>query len=153
MLTNRRRSVVTVWTMVAAAVSAGVPAWSVAVEDPCILSVSEAREVGGAETVQAGSDQDTCTYRTSSSEPRLSIELVASDSEQGQARLRELADEARFTSRKQGKATTWLAQERLVGWVLEGETFVEVRVEGREPDRKVRRSLERALFRISEHLH
>jgi hypothetical protein len=150
MLTIRRRSVLTMWTLVAAV---GVPAWSVAVEDPCILSVSEAREVGGPETVQSGSDQATCTYRTSSSEPRLSIELVASASEQGQARLRELTDQARFTSRKQGKATTWLAQEQLVGWVLEGETFVEVRVEGREPDRKVRRSLERALFRISEHLH
>lgn len=139
------------WT-VASAVALAAPA-AAAVDDPCILSVSEAREVGGADTVQAGSDRDTCTYRSSSSEPRLSIELVAPTTPEGQERLRRLEDDSRFSSRKQGKATTWTAKDDLVGWVLEGETFVEVRVEGRKPDRKVKRSLELALFKISEKLH
>lgn len=153
MTTGRSRACIRAWTVAVAAVAAGVPGWPAAVADPCILSVSEAREVGGADTVQAGSDRSTCTYRSSSSEPRLSIEVVAPATQEGQQRLSQLDDDSRFTSRKQGKATTWLAKDALVGWVLEGETLVEVRVEGREPDRKVKRSLELALFKITEKLH
>jgi hypothetical protein len=148
---QRGRFGIASWTF-AGAVALAMPGLA-AIDDPCILSVSEAREVGGADTVQAGSDRETCTYRSSSSEPRLSIELVAPATPEGQERLRRLEDGAQFASRKQGKATTWTAKDELIGWVLEGDTFVEVRVEGRKPDRKVKRSLELALFKITEKLH
>jgi hypothetical protein len=153
-MTSRSRQAgfsVSAWAL--AALATGAVSSAQAIDDPCLLSVSEAREVGGAETVQAGSDRATCVYRTASSEPRLSIELVASGEPEGQSRLRQLEDESRYTSRKQGKARTWIAKDALVGWVQEGEMFVEIRVEGREYERKSKRSLEMALFRIADRLH
>lgn len=121
-------------------------------QDPCLLTLSEARELGGGEIAQASGDARRCSYVTGAGEQRLSIEIFSIDAQEAQSRLEELGDSARYTSRQKGRVTLWVSRDdELAGWVRRGERLAAVRASG-EASAKRRRALEHALFRAAERL-
>jgi hypothetical protein len=126
-------------------------AGALAAPDPCLLTVAEARELGGTDTSQAGGSATTCPYLASDSSPRLSISVLPAGGAEGQAKLGQLADRELFTERKNGRARTWVAADKLEGWVLSGEVLASVSAAG-EWSSKRRRRLELTVYKISEKL-
>ena len=126
-------------------------AGALAAPDPCLLTVAEARELGGSDTSQAGGSATTCTYLAADSSPRLSISVHSASAAESQATLGQLADRERFTERKNGRARTWVAADKLEGWVLSGEVLASVSAAG-EWSGKRRRRLELTVYKISEKL-
>jgi hypothetical protein len=122
-----------------------------AVPDPCLLTVTEARELGGTDTVQAGGRAETCTYMTSNASPRLTISVFAAEAPSSQEILAQLEDGERYTARKNGRARTWVAADKLEGWVQSGDVLASVSASG-EANGKRRRKLELTVYRISEKL-
>jgi hypothetical protein len=123
-----------------------------AAQDPCLLTLTEARELAGSDISQAGGDGRRCTYAVPSGESRLEIEIDAIASEAARARLEELGDAARFDSRQKGRVTYWLSRgDELAGWVRRGERLASLRSAG-AASAKRRRLLEHALQRVGERL-
>jgi hypothetical protein len=121
-------------------------------QDPCLLTLTEARELGGSKIDQAAGDARLCNYVTASGESHLSILIDDIASPDARVRLEELGDAARFTSRQKGKVTYWVSRDdELAGWVRRGELLAEVRADG-EASAKRRRNLELALQRVGERL-
>jgi hypothetical protein len=121
-------------------------------QDPCLLTLTEARELGGSEITQAAGDGRRCSYVVKGGETRIAIDVGGVDSPAAQTRLEELGDASRYDSRQKGKVTYWLSRaDELAGWVRRGERLAEVRSDG-EASAKRRRLLEHALQRVGERL-
>ena len=130
---------------------AGVTAVALASQDPCLLTLPEARELGGSDTTVAGGGGKTCNYLSADSSPRVTIALFDPQAEDGKAALALLADAEKFAEKKNGKVRTWIAADRLEGWVLSGEVLASVSAPG-EASSKRKRKLELAVFHLTEKL-
>jgi hypothetical protein len=136
---------------VGAALALGEVSAATAVPDPCLLTLTEARQLGGSDIVQAGGGALTCDYLAADAAPRLSISVLDAAAPEAQQALSRLADTEGYTEKKRGKMRTWIAADRLEGWVLAGDVLASVSATG-ESSSKRHRQLELAVFTLSEKL-